>query len=120
MTKKKTSATAGRSAASWIPTKDRLDELLEEALIDAYGESEQRGGFFAKLEDELQLPFDTEVLGLMVSVEGIDLTTSDEIVASCRRGEYRQAISILDLPLPTPPPVGAEWIEAYRCWARRQ
>jgi hypothetical protein len=28
-----------------------------------------------------------------------------------------QAIGILDLPLPAPPPAGAEWIEAYRHWA---
>jgi hypothetical protein len=29
----------------------------------------------------------------------------------------RQRIGILDLPLPDPPPDGAEWIEAYRRWA---
>jgi hypothetical protein len=29
-----------------------------------------------------------------------------------------QAISVLDLPLPEPPPKGAEWIAAYRRWAR--
>jgi hypothetical protein len=27
-------------------------------------------------------------------------------------------IPILDLPLPTPPPGGAEWIEAYRHWLK--
>jgi hypothetical protein len=37
-------------------------------------------------------------------------------VAICCRDQVRQAIPILDLPLPTPPPVGAEWIEAYRHW----
>ena len=29
-----------------------------------------------------------------------------------------QRIPILDLPLPTPPPEGAQWIEAYRRWAK--
>jgi hypothetical protein len=29
----------------------------------------------------------------------------------------RQAIEILDLPLPDPAPEGAPWIEAYRHWA---
>ncbi|MFK4035944.1 hypothetical protein ACI2LC_09120 [Nonomuraea wenchangensis] len=29
-----------------------------------------------------------------------------------------QAIGILDLPLPDPPPAGAEWIRAFRRWAR--
>jgi hypothetical protein len=53
-----------------------------------------------------------------VSVERIDLTRRDEIVAICRRGRKRQAILILDLPLPDPPPAGAEWIEAYRYWTK--
>jgi hypothetical protein len=52
-----------------------------------------------------------------VTVEDIDLTGSGQIVAVCRRGQFQQAISVLDLPLPTPPPKGAEWIEAYRHWA---
>ena len=60
------------------------------------------------------MPFKTLVLG----VERIDLTDADEIVALCARGRTRQAIPILDLPLPEPPPRGAEWIEAYRLWAR--
>jgi len=29
---------------------------------------------------------------------------------------HTQAIPILDLPLATPPPDGAGWIEAYRRW----
>jgi hypothetical protein len=63
------------------------------------------------------VPFETVVLGVSVTVERIDLTRSDEIVAVCRRGTVRQVIPILDLPLPRPRPRGAEWIEAYRYWA---
>jgi len=55
-----------------------------------------------------------------VTVERIDLTEADEVVAICRRGRTRQRINVLDLPLPTPRPEGAEWIEAYRYWARRR
>jgi hypothetical protein len=53
-----------------------------------------------------------------VTVKKIDLTIGHEIVAICRRDTHKQAIPILDLPLPTPPPDGAEWIEAYRRWRR--
>jgi hypothetical protein len=28
-----------------------------------------------------------------------------------------QAIGILNLPLPSPPPAGAEWIDVHRHWA---
>ena len=68
------------------------------------------------IEDNLALPFQTMVLGMPVSVVSLDLTDSGQIVAICSREELRQAIPILDLPMPTPLPAGAEWIEAYRRW----
>lgn len=64
------------------------------------------------------VPFETMVLNVGVTVESVDLTDAGHIVAICRRDQVRQAISILDLPLPTPPPEGAEWIDAYRYWLR--
>jgi len=96
----------------------KLDEMIEEATVDAYGESEQTVGFFTLLEDRLKLPFKTEVLGMEVIVERIDMTDDDRIVAVCSRGKLRQPVPILDLTLPDPPPEGAEWIEAFRRWAR--
>jgi hypothetical protein len=96
----------------------KLKRLIEEAIVDAYGESEQRVGFLTMIEDNIALPFVTRVLGVDVTVERIDLTRSEEIVAICRRGRTRQTIPILELPLPKPAPQGAEWIEAYRRWAR--
>ena len=91
--------------------------MIEEALVDAYGESEQVGGFYTAIEEHLAVPFETTVLGMKVTVRGVDLTERDEIVALCSRGRHRQAIPILDLALPSPAPDGAEWIEAYRFWA---
>lgn len=100
----------------WPPTKARLKRLIAEATVDAYDETEQRMGFYTLIEDHLALPFDTVVLGVTVTVEGVEITGDDQIVAVCRRGRAHQALPILDLPLPKPPPAGAEWIEAYRSW----
>jgi len=47
------------------------------------------------------------------AVRKIDYAGSG-IVAICARGKYRQAIPVLDLLLPDPPPQGTEWISAYR------
>jgi hypothetical protein len=96
----------------------RLDELIERAIVDAYGPSEQAVGFHATLEQELALPFETVVLGVTVSVKKLDITDREEVVAICSRGRERQAIPLQALPLPEPPPAGWEWIEAYRRWAR--
>jgi len=97
-----------------------LDRLIEEAVVDAYNESEQRTAFYTVLEENLDLPFKTEVLGVEVTVERVDLTDAEEIVAICTRGRKGQAIPILELPLPVPRPRGWEWIEAYRRWAGRR
>ena len=97
-------------------TAKYLDTLIEEAITDAYNESEQAGGFFAMIEENLALPFVTQVLGQEVTVAKLDITKRDEIVAICSRGKATQAIPILDLPMPNPRPEGAEWIDAYRRW----
>ncbi len=96
----------------------KLDEMIEKATMDAYGESEQTVGFFTLLEERLKLPFKTEVLGVEVIVERLDMTDDEQIVALCSRGNSRQPVPILDLTLPDPPPEGAAWIEAFRHWAR--
>ena len=96
----------------------RLDQMIEEAIADAYGESEHITGFYAMLEDNLAVPFQTEILGIEVTVERVDMTDDELIVAVCARGRSRQRVPILDLPLPDPRPEGAEWIDAFRRWAR--
>ena len=57
--------------------------------MDAYEESEQLIGFFTMIEEHLALPFETKVLGVVVTVEQIDLTETGEVVAKCRRGRDR-------------------------------
>jgi hypothetical protein len=97
-------------------SKAQLDAMVEEATVDCYNESEQITGLFTLIEDELRVPFKTQVLGVEVMVERVDLNGEDQIVAICSRKKLRQSIPLLDLPLPTPPPKGAEWIAAYRHW----
>lgn len=98
-------------------SKRRLAALVEEATVDCYNESEAVCGFYTKIEDHLEVPFVTVVLGVEVEVTRVELTRREEIVAVCVRDKQRQQIPICDLPLPSPPPSGVEWIEAYRHWA---
>ncbi|MEU8265193.1 hypothetical protein AB0C02_31870 [Micromonospora sp. NPDC048999] len=95
-----------------------LEAMIEDATVDAYGDDEQLTGLFTMIEEHLAVPFTTIVLGVEVTVRKIDLT-EDSIVAVCARGCHRQRIDLLDLPLPTPAPDGAAWIDAYRHWAVR-
>ena len=94
----------------------KLAEMIEEATVDAYGEGEQATGWFTVIGDNLDMPFDTNVLGVAVTVKRLELLDDNSIVAVCARAARTQAIRIVDLPLPSPKPEGAEWIEAYRHW----
>lgn len=99
------------------PSEVESDALIEDAVVDAYGEDEQLTALQSAIENNLAVPFQTTVLGAEVTVAKIALLPGSGIVAICTRGKHCQAIGILDLPLPTPAPAGAEWVEAYRHWS---
>ncbi len=99
-----------------VATPAQLDELIEEATVDCYDEQEQASGFFAVIEDNLALPFTTRILGVEVSVAAIEMDDGGRIKAVCERSGEQQRIDLIDLPLPSLPPSGAEWIAAYRRW----
>jgi hypothetical protein len=68
------------------------------------------------IEDHLAVPFATQVLGVEVSVVGVEMDDNGSLKAVCERNGKRQLIGLIDLQLPMPPPSGAEWIAAYRRW----
>ncbi len=100
------------------PSKARLDAMVDEATVDCNNDSEQATGLFTMIEEHLALPFETLILGVPVVVTKVDISDRDEIIAICKRGGVTQRIAILDIPLPSPAPVGVEWIAAYRHWMR--
>jgi len=44
--------------------KKRPEALIAEATVDCYNESEQFGGIFTMMEENLTLPFKTKILGV--------------------------------------------------------
>ena len=55
-----------------------LDALITEATADCYNDSECVTGFYTVLDDNLAMPFQTVVLGVDVTVAGIDLTDDEQ------------------------------------------
>jgi hypothetical protein len=53
-----------------------LDRLVEEATVDAYGDGEQLTGLYTMIDDGLAVPFETEVLGVTVTVERVEITAA--------------------------------------------
>ena len=97
-------------------SKAKLEALIEEAVVDAYGDDEQKVGLLTMMQEHLAVPFSVSILGIEATVEKVDMTRDGRIVAVCKRDGVKQRIEILDLPLPKPAPEGAEWIAAYSHW----
>ena len=94
--------------------------MIGEALVDCYTDSEKVTAMMTAIQEHLDLPFTTKILGSSVNVVAVDLNDAGEIVALCKCNGKRQRIPLLDLPSPDPPPSGAEWIAAFRRFARYQ
>ena len=99
-------------------SKAKLEALIEEAVVDAYGDDEQKVGLLTITQEHLALPLSVSIFGVKAAVEKMDMTRDGRTVAVCQRNGIRQRIEILDFPLPKPVPPGAEWIAAYSHWRR--
>jgi hypothetical protein len=95
----------------------RLRRLIEEALVDAYGEDEQHGAFLVMFEEHVACPFTALVVGKEVEVRGFDWAGAPhEIVALCRRKGRTHRVNVSVLQWAARRPAGAEWFDAYRAW----
>ena len=83
-------------------SKAKLEAMIEEAVVDAYNEDEQKVGLLTMMQEHLALPFRASILGVEATVEKVEMTRDGRIVAVCRRDGVKQRIEILDLPLPKP------------------
>ena len=63
-----------RKTAKFAPKY--LDKLIGKATTDAYNELEQASGFFAIIEENLSLPFVTQVFGQSVTMAKLDIISS--------------------------------------------
>jgi hypothetical protein len=50
-----------------------LEAMVEEATVDCYDDHEALTGWYTMIEEHLAMPFDTQVLGMDVTVERLEL-----------------------------------------------
>jgi hypothetical protein len=102
------------------PATATLDAMIAKATAGALDRDEAIMGFLDRLDRHLRPPIDCLVPGLSVTVTGFSFGDDGAIVACCQHHRANQRIPILDLPVPTPPPVGHAWIAAYPRWCRER
>ena len=99
---------------------DAIDELIEEILVDAYGDHEQLWSFRQAFEYNARFPFAGRVVGVDVEVTKVDFDGDERrgLLAVCRREGERHSVSLFDvvpaglLPLET-----RQLLDAYRRWS---
>jgi Calcium binding len=99
---------------------DEIDVLIEEVIVDTYGDAEQLWAFRQWFEDTAIFPFPATVVGAKVEVLEIDYDGDERrgLVAHCRRNGRQHTISILDvLPTAAITSETANLLAAHRRWA---
>jgi hypothetical protein len=98
--------------------EEELNDMIEEIVVDAYGDDEQLWAFRQVMEDEIALPADAFVVGEPVTVLEIDYDGNERrgLTVRCRRedgSEHRLAASDVAFPEGSK---GADYVAAYRTW----
>jgi hypothetical protein len=97
--------------------RERLRELIQEAVVDSNGESEEHMGLMTMIEENVVCPFTAKVIG--EEVEVVELRSPQAgfgLDAVCRFKGKDYNIDIRSLEWPKKKPEGFEWIEAYQFW----
>ena len=96
---------------------DELEALIDEIIVNAYGDDEQLWAFRQVFEDELALPQEAFVIGEAVTVLAFDYENERRgLTARCRRedgSKYEVAACDLFFPRGT---TAARYVAAYRAW----
>jgi tetratricopeptide (TPR) repeat protein len=95
-----------------------LDKLIEEIIVDAYGDDEQLWAFLQAIEDETDLPASCFVMGEPVTVIAVDYEGNERrgLTATCRRDDGSvYVLSLADVVWPSSA-TGGRHIAAFRRW----
>ena len=104
--------------AGGTKNEEELNDLVEEIVVDAYGDDEQLWAFRQAFEDEVALPADAFVVGEPVTVRTIDYDGNERrgLVARCRREDRSEyLIAACDLVFPEGS-TATRYVAAYRTW----
>lgn len=98
---------------------DDLDTLIDEVIVDAYGEDEQLSAFRQAFEENGRFPVPVSVVGTVVEMIAVDYEGDERrgLLAVCRRDGRTHTMSLLDVVPAGPPPLTtARLLAGYRRW----
>jgi hypothetical protein len=94
-----------------------LDELIEEVLVDAYGDSEQLGAFECVFS-EAGLPSAAVAIGMACNLDEVEFDGDERrgLVAVITLDGRRQRLSLLDIEITDESHEAARLLAAFRRW----
>ena len=101
-------------------SEERLEALLEEAIVDCYDEEEEFMGVLITVDEKVNWPLLATLAGMPVEVLGLSESASSTrrgIVARIRRGGKEYTAALADLTFGKMDESSAEWLAMYRWWA---
>ena len=104
-------------------SEERLQELLEEAIVDCYDEEEEFVGMLISVDENVAWPLTAELAGARVEVLGLAESSSSArrgIVARIRRGGKEYQAALADLTFGDVDESSGEWLAMFRWWAGRR
>lgn len=109
-----------RSTVMFVPgtwSVGELDELIEEVLVDAYGDSEQLGAFECVFV-EAGLPAAATAIGMACSLDEVEFDGDERrgLVAVITLDGRRQRLSLVDIEITDESHEAARLLAAFRRW----
>lgn len=116
--KGKNKSASAPSTRPKLTRKERhLDKLIDDAMVDSYGDDEQRYAMIVSVEEHVECPFQAKVMGEPVTVIAWQEPEHGYgLKAVCRYKGGEHLVDLTTLEFVRPHPEGYEWIEAYDRW----
>jgi hypothetical protein len=101
-------------------SKARLDELIDEAIVDCWGAGEEHTALLTMIEERVVCPFRAKLIGETIEVRRFEWPRSGYgLITVCRRKGRAYRVDVNSLEWVEPLPEGFEWIAAYQAWRKR-
>lgn len=95
-----------------------IDDCIELALVDAYGDEEQAVAWLTCIEAMFGRFKQVEVMGRQVTLAGFDLAQGSTIVAICKEGKKRARVAIESVRFHGMTPIEIRWLKAWKKFSK--
>lgn len=95
-----------------------IDECIELALMDAYGEEEQAVAWLTCIEEMFGRFEQVDVMGRRVTLAGFDLAHGSVVVAICKEGRKSTRVAIESVKFHGMTPIESRWLKSWKKFSK--